>query len=245
MGKIEILGVQIDDFSEAEVMSLIQAQISHGKKFWVTTPNPEFLVEAQNSEGFRKLLNESDLAVPDGIGLVLASNFLGTKPRIKKRITGADLVGQILAATTSNNWSIGLAGARAGDSKERAELIANLKIRFPGLKIENTEEIRDWQEKEYDFIFACQGMGKQERWIRQNKGESQAKVFIGIGGALDFYGGMAKRAPKFLRNIGLEWAWRLTQRPKSHSRRVYRAFIQFGLLVLKEKYASLGRKDIV
>ncbi|MDP3888681.1 MAG: WecB/TagA/CpsF family glycosyltransferase [bacterium] len=232
MAKIDILGVKIDNLTEGEVFEAISTKIRHKKKFWIITPNPEFVVAAQSEPVFKKLLNNADLSIPDGLGLVWASNFLGSRPRLEKRIAGSDIVEKIIKLGPGRNWRIGVVGARVGNKEESARQLEALRSKYHGLAIESMEEREE--KRSFDFVFACQGMGKQERWISENLKKIDGTIFIGIGGSLDFFSGFSKRAPIFFQKLGLEWLWRLLTK-QGHIRRVYRALVLFPWLVLKKK----------
>ena len=90
-------------------------------------------------------------------------------------------------------------------------------------------------------------MKKQELWIKENiKKMPSIKVAMGVGGTFDFLSGKIKRAPGWMRNLGLEWLYRLIQEPKRIGR-IYNAIIKFGFLVLKEKirHPEVKPKDSV
>ncbi|MDO8551881.1 MAG: WecB/TagA/CpsF family glycosyltransferase [bacterium] len=237
--KTEILGVKIDSLTEKEVVEAILRAIEDQKKLWIVTPNPEFVVAAQKDKFFRELLNQADLALPDGFGLVLASRLLGCKPPLKKRVSGADVVGQILRIAPAKGWRIGVAGARGGDEKEGTNLIGKLKNKYPNLQIESLEGELEGKTK-YDFVFACQGMKRQEKWIWENLNKINTSIFIGVGGSLDFFSGLTPRAPLWMRKMGMEWLWRLGLRPRTHPRRVYNALVIFNWLVLRRKLGYRG-----
>jgi len=81
-----------------------------------------------------------------------------------------------------------------------------------------------------DVIFVALGAPKQELWIAHHKDKLNAKIFIGVGGTLDFISGKIKRAPKFMRDFGFEWLYRLILQP-SRIGRIFRAVIVFPLKV--------------
>jgi len=199
----------------------------------MVTPNPEFLVLAQTDLEFKKILNSADKAIPDGLGLVLASRFLKTSPLISQTVPGADVVAQLLERAAENHWSVGVVGTRRGVVAEQKLTLERLRARYPGLKIECLEQA---QNSQWDIILAAHGMGEQEKWLAANIGHAQAFVFIGIGSSLDFLTGFARRAPLRWRRWGLEWLWRLLQQPRRHFKRVWRAVIVFSWLVLREKF---------
>jgi len=231
---LQILGVRVNSTEPVEVLSLVSSKISHKNSFFIVTPNPEFIVACQKDDEFRKILNQADLAIPDGIGLILASKFLRTRPQLKERITGADLVEKVLELGEKEGWEIGIVGARRGEIEEIKEMMNRLKQRYPKLKVEALELVADWPKREYQMILAAQGMINQEKWIWQNYKKVKGVGFLGIGGSLDRLTGITPRAPKMIRRLGLEWFWRLILNP-SHFKRVWNACVIFPWLVLKEK----------
>lgn len=236
---IKILGIRLNGTSISSVLAEADKSIRQRRKFFIVTPNPEFLVRAQADSEFKRILNSADLAIPDGFGLVLASWFLRTSPRITQTVYGADVVELILDKARSAGWRVGVVGARKGMAAEQKLTLIRLRARYSNLNIECLELIEDWQGNPpaggWEVILAAQGMGEQEKWIADNMGRTRAWVFMGIGGSLDFLTGFSRRAPLAWRNLGLEWLWRLLQRPRHHFKRIINAVIVFNWLVLKEK----------
>lgn len=232
----KILGVRLNSTSTSSVLSEAGQSIRQKRQFFIVTPNPEFLVLAQTDPEFKQILNAADKAIPDGFGLVLASRFLKTSPLIGQTVTGADVVEQILGQAVTNHWSVGVVGARRGVVAEQKLTLERLRARYPGLKIECLELVKDWPQKQWDIILAAQGMGEQEKWLAAHIESAKASVFIGIGSSLDFLTGFSRRAPLRWQHWGLEWLWRLLQHPRRHLKRVFRAVVVFGWLVLKEKF---------
>ncbi|PIS14758.1 hypothetical protein COT64_00935 [Candidatus Shapirobacteria bacterium CG09_land_8_20_14_0_10_39_12] len=238
-----------------------QARLPAGRQsLLVFTPNPEFLVEADKDENFKEILNKGDINLPDGVGIILAGKLLATP--IRERVSGADVVGDLLAyGNCRGKWTIGIVGARRAVLEESTELVKRLQQKYPNVnfvnldqleinskhEIRNTKQIQNSKSKiqnvsdfdirisDFNVVFACYGMKKQEEWIMENKDRVSATVFMGIGGSLDFITGFTKRAPSFIRQVGLEWLWRGLQRP-SHFKRVWKATVVFSWLVLKERF---------
>lgn len=233
---LKILGVALNSTELVEVLSEAGKSIRRRRKFFIVTPNPEFLVLAQADKEFKKILNSADLAIPDGFGLILASRFLGTKPVLRQKLAGADLTAALLDKARTIGWQVGIVGARKGEIDQQKLLVDRLEQRYPGLKVECLEQAPDRQR---DLIFACQGMGEQEKWIAGNIARTRAWVFVGVGGSLDFLTGFSRRAPLVWRNLGLEWLWRLLQNPRRHFKRVFRATVIFSWLVWQEKLNRL------
>jgi N-acetylglucosaminyldiphosphoundecaprenol N-acetyl-beta-D-mannosaminyltransferase len=230
---LQILGVGLNGTSTSSVLEKIESAIKNEAKLVIFTPNPEFLVLASRDSSFKYLLNQADINIPDGVGLLWASKFLKTQPLLKTRVAGVDLVKELFVKGQELGWKFGVVGNRRGDVKEAEEQIEKLRQEFPNLQIANYED-----GKKYDIVLACQGMELQERWIIENKDKVNAKVFIGVGGSLDLLSGFTKRAPNIVRKMGLEWLWRLVGNPKKHFGRVVNAVVVFPWLVLKERIKS-------
>ncbi len=231
--KVEILGVKIDNLNFREAIKKVGVLIDDGKKHYAVTPNPEFLVAAHSDLKFREILNKADLAVPDGIGLLWASRLLD-KP-LCERVTGTDLVDALCGIAAKKSWKVGFLGAGSGVAGKAASV---LKEKYPKLKVvlacEEWENNFSVAEVGYvDLLFVAFGQVKQEKWIAENLDRIPVKVAMGIGGALDFIAGNKKRAPLWVRKMGLEWLFRLIQEPWRIRRQL--ALPYFVWLVLKEK----------
>jgi len=229
---IRILGVKIDNLNENEILERIEGflknnrpRIGRGKQHYLVTPNPEFLVQAQKDKEFKEILNQADISIPDGVGLILSSHFLGQP--IRKRIAGVDLMELICQKAAEKNWSVFLTGGEKGIAEKATE---NLIKKYPELKI-NSQNPK--------IVFVALGAPKQEKWIKNNLNKMPSvKLAMGVGGAFDFISNNTKRAPKALREIGLEWLWRLALEPW-RMKRIYRAVVVFPYLVLKKRLRSI------
>jgi len=85
-----------------------------------------------------------------------------------------------------------------------------------------------------DILFVALGHGRQEKWIARNLSKlSSVKLAMGVGGSFDYISGQVKRAPKFMRKLGLEWLYRLIKEPWRLPR-ILVAVIKFSWLVIKD-----------
>lgn len=244
--KVDILGIKFNNLSLLEVVQEIKSFISKSSReeqLKVYTPNPEFVIEARRDNSFKKILNESDLSLADGVGIIWASTLLGKT--IKDRVTGADLVSALLRIGNENSYTFFFLGGEGDTSKRAAEFV---KSQFTNLRIggyggepgeefdeEARKQIKEFVAKEgmIDILLVAYGQNKQEKWIDRNLKHLPVKVAIGVGGVLDYLAGNKKRAPQSIQKIGLEWLFRLIQEPLRIKRQS--ALIYFAYLVLKEK----------
>ena len=235
MQHIEILGVKISKVNYESATKVVEGFLADGKKHYVVTPNPEFLVLAQTDREFRQILNQADLAIPDGVGLLTGT-----------RVTGTDLMIKLCRLAAEKGYSVFLLGGRGGVAEEAAK---RLKKRFAKLNIVGTSEadpasvpssIFHLPSSSVDLLFVAYGAPKQEKWIARNLPQIPVKVAMGVGGAFDFIAGKRKRAPKIFRRLGLEWLWRAVQEPRRYPR-ILNATIKFPLLVFKQKFLGLAK----
>ena len=232
---MKILGVKIDNLTIEEAFQKIEGFLEDGQQRYIVTPNPEFLIKAQQDREFRRILNQADLAVADGIGLIFASWFLGQS--LKGRITGVDLMEGICQRAVQKKWLIYLFGAVEGVAERTVD---NLKEKYPGL------QVKVWQSDSQQeisprpiILFVALGAPKQEKWIVQNLEKmSLVKLAVGVGGTFDFISGQVRRAPKFLQRLGLEWLWRLFYQPW-RIKRIFNAVVKFPWLILRERLLDL------
>lgn len=162
------------------------------------------------------------------------------------RVTGADLLFRIVGESQKKGWSIYLLGAAPGIA---GVAIENLLKQYPqavfagsfaGTPAETHED--ELAERinlaKPDILFVAYGSPAQEEWIYRNINKLETvKVAIGVGGAIDFAAGKAKRAPKLIRGLGLEWLWRLLRQP-SRIRRIWNATAVFIKLIFRLKMSS-------
>ena len=232
--KIFLLGVGFSDASMKEVLEFIVTGLQNqSEKYYIVTPNPELLVIASKDDNYRKVLNSAKLALPDGIGVIVAGKIMG-KP-LKERIHGVDLVKSLCKEVSKQPITVGFLGAGPNIAELTAEC---LRKNYPGLKVGLVSE--EWSEelknKKADILFVAFGSPKQEIWISENLERLPAKVVIGVGGAFDFISGKVRRAPLILRKIGLEWLFRLIIQPWRLKRQL--RLVKFLYLVLREKFLS-------
>lgn len=221
-----ILGVRVDRVSQQQALDLIEQLIARRRASDNTLPcqqivtvNTEFVMAAQHNPEFRRAINEAALVVPDGIGVVWGTHYVGTPA--PERITGTDTLELIAKRCATLGYRLYLLGAAPGVAEQAA---ARLQTLAPGLHIAGTyagspalaeeeailERIR---LAEADVLCVAYGAPAQDLWIRRNLSRLPVAVAMGVGGALDFLSGRQRRAPHFMQALGLEWLYRLYREP--------------------------------
>jgi N-acetylglucosaminyldiphosphoundecaprenol N-acetyl-beta-D-mannosaminyltransferase len=237
-----ILGVRVHDVTLAEALELVEAFIAEGGPHQVCTVNPEFVMHARRNPDFFRVLEGSSLNVPDGVGLLWAGRMLGQP--LRERVAGVDLMEALIARAAERGWRVFLLGAAEGVAERAARV---LQARYPGwilagtfagsTRPEEAPAIRErLQEARPDLLFVAYGAPQQDLWIARHQPALQIPVAMGVGGAFDFIAGVVPRAPRWMREAGLEWLYRLIRQPWRWRR--MRALPRFVLAVLAARYAS-------
>lgn len=189
--------------------------------------NADCLNIAWRDPAYKATLRACDRVFADGIGLRLGGRMLGVE--LRDNVNGTDMYPLLCQAAAKAGRSLYLLGARPGIA---AAAGAAMCARFPGLQIAGSRDGYFTAGDEDEVIEGINGSGaaillvalgapRQEQWIARNRGRLAPLVAMGVGGLFDFYSGRIRRAPPWMREIGMEWVYRLLQEP----RRMWRRYI--------------------
>ena len=216
--KTEILGLQFDDLTLDEAAQAGAEFLNSTGFHYVVTPNPEFILAAETDLEFKTILNQADLVLPDGIGVVYSAKILGTP--LKGRVPGIDFASKMLEVLNETGGRLFLLGAKPGVAEQAGERILE---QHPNIVLCGTQDgyfkdeqdvVRKVADARPDLLFVCLGAPKQEKWIARWGMLTGAKLAIGLGGALDVFAGNVERAPEAWQKAGMEWAYRLKKEPQ-------------------------------
>jgi len=237
--KTKILGVVFDNMLPETACERFFELVETQEPSTVFTPNPEMVMLAKKDNGFKEILNSSDLLVPDGIGIVLASRL--TKNPIKQRVAGIELLQNAFADERAKKYNWYFLGGKPGVAEKARE---RMQAQHNGLQIIGARDgyfspedeeavINDIVAAEADIVLVGLGFPRQERWIVANKDKIGARLYMGVGGSFDVLSGELKRAPKLFRRVGMEWFWRLLRQPSRIWRQ--RVLVKFVFVALFSK----------
>jgi N-acetylglucosaminyldiphosphoundecaprenol N-acetyl-beta-D-mannosaminyltransferase len=261
LNKNNILGVEITDRNRKNILEYVFKKLQDNKKFYIVTPNPEIVVYANRHEDYKDLLNRAEIALPDGIGVLIAAKILG-KP-LKERITGVDFIEDVCRLSKDQPISIGFLGGKPKIAEKAAEC---LRQKYPWVNIvfaesewpgndlaldhrRGTKQNHTQKDAEgvgvvqridprssafstIDILFVALGAPRQEKWISENLRSLPVKAAMGVGGSLDYISGEVRRAPSWIRHVGFEWLFRLINQPWRWRRQL--ALLEFIYLSAKE-----------
>ena len=231
-----VLGSHIDAVDWETCLDRIFAWAAAGESRYVCHCNVHSVVIARRDPAFARVIEAADLAAPDGAPIAWRLRRLGF-PR-QGRIAGPDLMWKACARASAQGIPVFLCGG-TGETLER--LAARLTREFPRLKLagslsppfrkltaeDNAEIVRAVERSGARIVFVGLGCPLQEEWMAARRGTLPA-VMIGVGAAFDFHAGVVRRAPRWMRDAGLEWLHRLLAEP----RRLWRRYLVTNALFL-------------
>lgn len=232
---MDILGVRVDNLTKKEILEKIGSFFSEEKFHQIATVNPEFILEAKRNKASREILNSCDLNIADGFGISCA--FLRFGEKLKARVPGADLVHEILRTANEKNLGIFLAINKDGLStfQEIKDVILEKypNITVFGKDLDKNDSSCSMFHAPCSVLFCNFGHPYQEAFINRQKC-GNIRLAAGVGGTFDYMTGKVKRAPVFMRRLGLEWLFRLIQQPKRIGR-IWKAVVIFPISVILNK----------
>jgi len=184
--------------------------------------NVHMYIEAYKNDAFRELINKADMVTPDGQPLAWMLRLLyGIK---QDRVAAMDFMPDMLQRMQQEQLPVYFYG---GTQEMLDKTAAFVSTAYPQLKVAGlySPPFRPLTPEEEDaiaekinsaapaIVFVFLGCPKQEKWMATMKGKVNA-VMTGVGGSVPVTIGMQKRAPKWMRNTGLEWLYRFFQEPR-------------------------------
>ena len=238
-----ILGVHFHDVTMEQAIESAMTRLRAREKGYVVTPNPEIVDLCRQSGEYKEIVNHAALILPDGIGIIYAARLLGED--LRGKVAGIEFAEHLAAAMARERMRLFLLGAKPGVAEQAGK---NLRSKYPGLVIAGTYDgyFTDPQQAidavnrcgGADAVFVCLGAPKQEKFMADHIDEMHATLLCGLGGALDIFAGVARRAPDIFIKLGLEWFYRLLKQPSRIGRMM--KLPKFLLLIIRERL--FGRK---
>jgi len=246
----QILNIELSSTSKLRVLSFVRDSISHKSKFLIVTPNPEIILEAQEDKKLAKILNSADLALPDGVGLVLSAKILGF-PALNL-IKGREMFLDLAKLANKKHWKIFLLGGRKDEAEAAAEILSRslkgVKIAYSaGPELNQAGEPTTLKDRELEkdivaqinnfapqILFIGFGAPKQEKWTAKWYRKLNVGGAMVVGGTFNYISGRASLPPKWMENYGLEWLWRLITQPWRIVR-IFKATVVFPIKVFLYK----------
>ena len=234
---IKILGVPVHPMTMKQSVDSLEQRMLAGEQTFVVTANAEIIMMCQEDAAYNNIISQkAELVLPDGAGAVWAGRHLGYK--VPERVAGFDLYNQLLALSAKKGYKAYFFGGSPGIA-EAAK--AKSEEMYPGVKIVGCHNcyftdadvpaiIEAINQSGAGMLFVALGAPKQERWILAHREELKPRILMGIGGSFDVLAGKMERAPKWMQDASLEWAFRLYKQPSRFMRML--ALPKFALKVI-------------
>ncbi|MES2266931.1 MAG: WecB/TagA/CpsF family glycosyltransferase [Bacteroidota bacterium] len=239
------------NFSGYSIFDGSVRQITINGKFIINTINQFSYTIAEKDPEFKLALQQSDILLPDGVGITLAVKLL--KKKVIHKIAGNDVHQHLLQKLND-------AGGRCfylGSSERTLNLIRmRIAKEFPNITVgtysppfkqlfseeDSFKMINAVNEFGPDVLFVGMTAPKQEKWIYDHKRAINSNIICAIGAVFDFYAGTVLRPSKYWQSLGMEWFGRLIKEP----RRMYKRYLYYGPIFLMQlvKLKFNGRLSI-
>ena len=228
--------------TQPECLDIVTQGLRRGRGGWIVTANLDHLRRSTMDTAYARAVAEADLVVADGMPLIWASWLRGTP--LPERMTGADLIWSLSEALAAEGRSIFLLGGDPGTPDATRQVLLS---RYPGLRIagtvcpepgfeQNERQMADLKRQllssRPDLVFVALGCPKQEYLIQSLRSILPRAWWMGVGISFSFVCGRVKRAPRWMRKCGMEWAYRLSQQPRRLAKRYLVHGIPFAAYLL-------------
>jgi len=245
--RIHIGTLPVDRVSFEGALDVIDELVRDKRGGRVFTPNVDHVVQAEGNARFRKAYSDVSLSLVDGMPLMWAARALKTP--FPEKISGSDLMMPLLRRAAERGYRVYFLGGSPGAAQLAKE---KLEQELPGIRIVGVDDGRidvdggpevqkpildRIQQAAPDLLLVALGAPKQEIWSSEHRAELGAAVAIGVGASLDFIAGTLRRAPRWMSNSGLEWAYRLAQEPRRMAGRYLLRDPQFFRIVARQMRA--------
>lgn len=244
LGTESVLGYPVTyESAEACVADIVHGITWGCRGRYFVCANPHSMYVAESDDAFKRALKNADIITPDGVGVLIASKWLGGK--IRKRVTGSDIFSGVCTALNKRR---GIRMFFLGSTEEvLRDIRARMALDYPNIEVvglysppyvpvfskdDNDSIIEAINGVKPDVVWVGLTAPKQEKWIYDNKDKLNVKFLGAIGAVFDFYVGRVKRSSLLYQRMGLEWLPRLLREPKRLWRRNFISNPAFMFLVL-------------
>lgn len=247
VNKFCILGVRISAIDMNDASLLIKEAVLKREKKYICVCPVSTIMECKKNENVLRSVNSADLVTPDGMAVVWIGKILGYKNI--RRVYGPELMQNICDISTKKGYRNYFFGSNKDTlnklqeklSRKYPRLIINGSFSPPFRQLTEEEDnkiVEEINRSNPDIIWVGLGSPKQDLWMYEHRDRINVPVMIGVGAAFDFLAGTKPQAPRWVRDNGFEWLFRLITEPKRLWRRYlvdYPLFVYYVLVELVSK----------
>jgi N-acetylglucosaminyldiphosphoundecaprenol N-acetyl-beta-D-mannosaminyltransferase len=252
LSTVSLLGFRLARVDRRQLLDHIFLALRNRQGGWLVTANLDFLRRYVKHPEARELYDKADIRVADGMPLVWACRVQRT--RIPERVPGSSLVWLLVERAAAEGRSVYLLGGAPGAGERAADVLLrknpNLKlcgrsspqISSPPSPAEVKVVLAELARAQPDILLVALGSPKQEQLIHALREHLPSTWSVGIGISLSFVAGDVKRAPTWMRRMGLEWLHRMLQEPRRLMRRYLVDDLPFALRLFGQALLARWRR---
>ena len=214
------------------------------------TLHVDMIMKLQQDRDFYDIFEQFDLVTCDSQILWFATRFLGTP--VRERVSGSDYFPRFYMHHRDNpDITVFLCGGKPGVAEIAAERInARVGRRMvvgtlaPPFDFDRDPAGEDAIVEAVNasgatVLLVGLGGGRQEKFLVRNRHRfAHVRLFLPLGGTIDYEAGTFRRPPPWITDWGLEWLYRLVREPRQRWHRYVVHEPPVLPLLLKQK---LGR----
>jgi N-acetylglucosaminyldiphosphoundecaprenol N-acetyl-beta-D-mannosaminyltransferase len=251
---VKILGNKVDCFKSYRILYddvLDRIKIGEIGERYITVNNVHTMIEGFRDISYQEIINNSFLSIPDGKPLQIVGRLKGNKEI--SRLFGPTVMEKFIDWGRQDSIKHFFFGS-SEENLQKLKLVIEKK--YPGTIICGMvsppfKPVSEWNNDSFtqkindakpDFIWVGLGAPKQERWMFSHSKNIHSGIMFGIGAGFAYLAGDTKHAPRWMKNLALEWLFRLVQEPKRLWKRYLKTIPQFlffaSLELLGKKFRS-------
>lgn len=247
----KFVGYTLFSGSAACCAAEMAAEINSGRRTCkvMACLNPHSFVVARDDSHFKSALQQADWLVPDGVGVVIAAQWLGLP--VGARVTGPDVFLAVMERLDKLKGSVFFLGS---SEQTLARIRAKVAVEYPGVVFagacsppfkpeftpeDNAAMVAAVNAASPDILWVGMTAPKQEKWLAAHRASLNVGAAGAVGAAFDFFAGTVKRSPKVFRTLGLEWLPRLIQEPLRLWKRIFISAPIFFAEVLRNRNKNI------
>lgn len=227
-----------------------KALVQFKTKQFTVTPNIDHLFNLQHNTAFQEAYRKADFILCDSRIIAMLSRFACRQALLP--VPGADFFPALCQYYSKDaGFKVFLLGGTTKAHSDKA--MENLNTRFGPVIAANYSPPFGFEKDAGEIAKIIQlvnnsgatvlaigvGSPKQELFISQFADKfSHIRHFIAIGATIDFESGMAKRAPGWVKAIGMEWFYRFLSEPRRLFSRYFIAGPQVVIKILLFRFSK-------
>ncbi len=219
----KVLGIPVNAVQIPDAIAVLERWIAErGPARYVAVTGMHGVTEALTNDRFRNILKNAGMVVSDGMPLVWLGKIRGFA-NMQRRVYGPELTETFFQQTGSKYRHFFYGGAegvgvdlgRKYQELYGAQIAGSYSPPFRPLTLEEDAKVCAMiHDSGADIVWVGLSTPKQETWMYDHRDKLNVPAMLGIGAAFDLNTGRLVQAPRWMRENGLEWLFRLLAEPK-------------------------------